>query len=140
MSGFPIIPTALGALAARQAPPLACAPVTYTVALLPGLLRPLVHCHADWVTGTPAGRYPFPIDAPIEGAYPGCSVTACNTDRHVLVVDNATCTLYEAWRCQAPSDAASKHALQEDEHALQEDNHALQEDKRQQNCFPAVTH
>ena len=30
-------------------------------------------------------------------------MAACDTDRHVLAVDNYTCTLYEAWRCQAPS-------------------------------------
>jgi hypothetical protein len=31
-------------------------------------------------------------------------MTDCDTDRHVLVVDNFTCTLYEAWRCQAPAN------------------------------------
>ena len=30
-----------------------------------------------------SGRYPFPYDAPIEGAYPGCSMTTCDTDRCV---------------------------------------------------------
>jgi len=60
---------------------------------------------SDLKAGIPygSGRYPFPKDAPIEGAYPGCSMAACDTDRHVLVVDNFTCTLYEAWRCQAPA-------------------------------------
>ena len=34
-----------------------------------------------------SGRYPFPADAPIEGAYTGCSMTDCDTDRHVIAVD-----------------------------------------------------
>lgn len=61
---------------------------------------------SDLTAGVPAGsgRYPFPADATIEGAYPGCTMTDCDTDRHVLVVDNFTCTLYEAWRCQAPAN------------------------------------
>jgi len=64
---------------------------------------------SDLKAGIPYGsrRYPFPRDAPIEGAYPGCSMADCNTDRHVLVVDNFTCTLYEAWKCEAPADASS---------------------------------
>jgi hypothetical protein len=59
------------------------------------------------MTGVPrgSGRYPFPANAPIEGAYPGCSIADCDTDRHVLVVDNFTCTLYEAWRCEWPASA-----------------------------------
>lgn len=59
------------------------------------------------ITGVPrgSGRYPFPADAPTEGAFAGCSITDCDTDRHVLVVDNYTCTLYEAWRCEWPSSA-----------------------------------
>jgi hypothetical protein len=60
------------------------------------------------LAGVPAGsgRYPFPVDAPIEAAYPGCSMTECDTDRHVIAIDNYTCTLYEAWRCQEPASAA----------------------------------
>jgi hypothetical protein len=63
---------------------------------------------SDVKSGIPfgSGRYPFPANAPIEGAYPGCSVADCNTDRHVLVVDNYTCTLYEGWKCEAPADAS----------------------------------
>jgi len=43
------------------------------------------------------GLYPIPADAPVEGAYPGCSLSTCRGDRHVLVVDQATCTLYELY-------------------------------------------
>jgi hypothetical protein len=66
--------------------------------------------HAHTRAGVPpgSGRYPFPLDAPIEGAYPGCSMTACNTDRHVIAIDNATCILYEAWRCQEPPGPAGE--------------------------------
>ena len=54
-----------------------------------------------------SGAYPFPAAAPIEGAYPGCSLADCDTDRHVIALDNATCTLYEAWRCEAPAGPAA---------------------------------
>lgn len=41
------------------------------------------------------GPYPIPANASIEGAYPGCPVSTCLGDRHVVVLDNATCLLYE---------------------------------------------
>lgn len=41
----------------------------------------------------PPGPYPFPINAKVEGAWLGCSASACNGDRHVLVRDNNTCEL-----------------------------------------------
>jgi hypothetical protein len=44
------------------------------------------------------GPYPFPANVPIEGAYPGCSFDDCPGDRHVLVVDDETCKLYETWQ------------------------------------------
>ncbi len=44
------------------------------------------------------GGYPFPPDAPVEGAYLNCPDVPCGGDRHVLLVDNATCLLYEGWR------------------------------------------
>jgi hypothetical protein len=57
------------------------------------------------------GRYPFPYDAPIEGTYPGCNTPACNAnDRHVIAVDNATCKLYEAWRCFTPQPGCERPA------------------------------
>jgi hypothetical protein len=41
------------------------------------------------------------------GVYPGCPPldwdSECGGDRHVLVVDNATCSLYEAWQCRRPA-------------------------------------
>lgn len=42
-------------------------------------------------TPCPPGPYPFPINAKVEGAYPGCSPSVCSGDRHVLVRDNNTC-------------------------------------------------
>lgn len=33
----------------------------------------------------------------VEGAYPGCDPDDCGGDRHVLALDNATCTLYELY-------------------------------------------
>ena len=50
--------------------------------------------------GTPwgSGRYPFPPNASVEGAFPGCRLGACTGDRHVIALDNYTCTLYEVTR------------------------------------------
>lgn len=63
-------------------------------------------------TGYPSesdpGPYPFPLDAKIEGAYPGCAPNKCPGDRHVLALDNATCTLYEAYSCTAPASMAAQ--------------------------------
>ena len=33
----------------------------------------------------------------MEGAYPNCLPSKCGGDRHVLVIDNATCRLYEMY-------------------------------------------
>jgi hypothetical protein len=49
------------------------------------------------------GTYPFPRTVAIEGAYAGCSPAKCKGPRRVLVVDNATCSLFEASGCRAPS-------------------------------------
>lgn len=46
--------------------------------------------------------FPIPPSAPIEGAYPGCPADYCDGDRHVIVLDNATCMLYEAYRRYVP--------------------------------------
>ena len=46
--------------------------------------------------------YPFPQNASVEGAYLNCPDSICGGDRHVLVVDNSTCTLYESWRSFPP--------------------------------------
>ena len=47
-------------------------------------------------------NYPFPRNASIEGAYLNCPDSACPGDRHVLVIDNSTCMLYESWRSFGP--------------------------------------
>ena len=49
------------------------------------------------------GLYPIPANASIEGTYLGCSVNDCNGDRHVIVVDNSTCLLYELYYSVPPS-------------------------------------
>ncbi|PNH08902.1 hypothetical protein TSOC_004508 [Tetrabaena socialis] len=55
---------------------------------------------------SPSG-FPFPATAPVEGAYLNCPDASCGGDRHVLVVDNATCLLYETWRSFPPALVAS---------------------------------
>lgn len=50
------------------------------------------------------GPYPLPADAPVEGAPPGG--VAAGGDRHVLVVDTATCTLYEVFDAVRQSDGS----------------------------------
>jgi hypothetical protein len=54
------------------------------------------------------GPYPFPINAKIEGAWLGCSPSACSGDRHVLVRDNNTCMLYEGYACRAPTSMTGR--------------------------------
>ncbi|GIL69343.1 hypothetical protein Vretimale_13463 [Volvox reticuliferus] len=49
------------------------------------------------------GGSPIPPDAAVQGAFPGCGDPPCWGDRHLIVIDNATCTLYEAWRSFPPS-------------------------------------
>ncbi|KAG2453896.1 hypothetical protein HYH02_002102 [Chlamydomonas schloesseri] len=51
---------------------------------------------------SPAG-WPIPPTAPVEGAYANCPPASCGGDRHILVVDNATCLLNEAWRAVPPA-------------------------------------
>ncbi|KAG2482352.1 hypothetical protein HYH03_018702 [Edaphochlamys debaryana] len=51
--------------------------------------------------------YPFPAPAPVEGAWTNCPDATCGGDRHVLVIDNATCLLYETWRTFPPALTAS---------------------------------
>lgn len=59
------------------------------------------------------GTYPFPLQAAIEGAYLGCSMSMCGGDRHVLAVDNYTCLLYESYNCSmAPaSNSGEQHMM-----------------------------
>lgn len=61
-----------------------------------------------WPGESDPGPYPFPLFARIEGAYPGCPPSLCPGDRHVLVRDNATCTLYEGYACTAPASMAAR--------------------------------
>jgi hypothetical protein len=53
-----------------------------------------------------SGRYPFPPNASVEGAFPGCRLGDCSGDRHVIALDSYTCMLYEGWLCDQPDDAS----------------------------------
>ena len=57
--------------------------------VLVGAGQPKVPVSFDYADESDPGPYPIPPDAPIEGG-PGS-----DGDRHVLVIDNSTCTLYE---------------------------------------------
>ena len=50
------------------------------------------------------GPYPIPADAPLEG---GPEFVEAN-DRHVLVVERDSCTLYELWKAEPQSDGTWK--------------------------------
>jgi hypothetical protein len=64
--------------------------------------QPKVPVTFDYDDESDAGPYPIPADAPIEGG------AQSNGDRHVLVVDQTNCTLYETWS-SAP-DGGGWHA------------------------------
>ncbi len=65
--------------------------------------QPLVNVSFDYSDESDPGPYPIPGDAPIEG---GSESTG---DRHVLVVDQDDCTLYELYDAQ-PQTNGSWHA------------------------------
>ncbi len=56
----------------------------------------------DYASESDPGHYPIPANASIEGAYQGCPPATCPGDRHVIVLDNATCLLYEVGRQGRP--------------------------------------
>ena len=51
--------------------------------------------------------YPFSSDSPVEGAYLNCPPSSCSGDRHVIVLDNSTCMLYETWHSNPPGVTGS---------------------------------
>ena len=55
--------------------------------------------------------YPFPFNVAVEGSYLNCPDSICSGDRHVLVIDNSTCMLYETWRSFPPGVAAQGGAV-----------------------------
>ena len=57
-----------------------------------GAGQPAVDVSFYYEAESDPGPYPLPADAPVEGAPPGG--VAAGGDRHVLVVDTSTCTLY----------------------------------------------
>ena len=62
--------------------------------------QPLVAVSFDYADESDPGPYPIPADAPIEG---GPDSTG---DRHVLVVQNGTCQLYEMWNAWPTPDGS----------------------------------
>jgi len=55
----------------------------------------------DYADQSDPGPYPIPPNAPIEGG------PKSDGDRHVLVIENATCTLYETWSSYPQNGGAS---------------------------------
>lgn len=60
--------------------------------------QPLVDISFYYEDESDPGPYPIPPDAPVEGAPPGG--VASGGDRHVIVVDTSSCTLYEVFDAQ----------------------------------------
>ena len=65
--------------------------------------QPLVNVSFDYSDESDPGPYPIPSDAPIEGG------PASSGDRHVLVLDQDNCVLYELYDAQ-PQTGGSWHA------------------------------
>jgi hypothetical protein len=54
---------------------------------------PRVHIRFEYASESYRGLYPFTASTPIEGG----KNAARNTDRHAIIVNRSTCTLYELW-------------------------------------------
>ena len=77
-------------------------PIGIPYAIVPGG-QPPVPVTFDYADESDPGPYPIPADAPIEGG------PASSGDRHVLLVDAGSCTLYELYAAY-PGLAGSWHA------------------------------
>ncbi len=62
--------------------------------------QPRVQIRFEYADESDPGPYPLPADAPIEGG------SASTGDRHVLVVDRDTCTLYETFSSYPQADGS----------------------------------
>lgn len=62
--------------------------------------QPKVPVRFDYADESDAGPYPIPPDAPIEGG------SASSGDRHVLVLDRDSCTLYETYSSYPQADGS----------------------------------
>jgi len=68
----------------------------------------IVPLDIDDVTGYPSEsdfpfQAPFADDAPVQNAYLNCPDEICGGDRHTIIIDNSTCTLYESFRSFPPN-------------------------------------
>jgi len=64
-------------------------------------LKKKVNITFDYADESDPGPYPIPANAPIEGG------SDSDGDRHVLVIENTTCTLYETWSSYPQNGGAS---------------------------------
>jgi len=80
-------------------PPGSGSPIGIPYVVVPGT-QPAVDVRFDYADESDPGPYPIPPDAPIEG---GSGATG---DRHVLVLEGATCTLYELYYAWPQADGS----------------------------------
>lgn len=63
---------------------------------------------SDW-SESDAGPYPLRADTPIEGCFPNETLTcSAGGDRHAIVLDASTCTLYELFGARAQQEETKK--------------------------------
>ncbi|MDD5565046.1 MAG: hypothetical protein PHQ91_15140, partial [Thermoanaerobaculaceae bacterium] len=74
-------------------------PIGIPYAVVPGG-QPPVSVTFDYADESDPGPYPVPADAPIEGG------PASSGDRHVLLVDAGSCTLYELYAAYPQADGS----------------------------------
>ena len=77
------------------------APIGIPYIVVPGS-QPYVPVSFNYTEESNAGPYPIPSNAPIEGG------SQSNGDRHVIVVDSATCRLYEMYASYPQSNGSWK--------------------------------
>jgi hypothetical protein len=80
-------------------PPGSGSPIGIPYVVVPGT-QPVVEVRFGYADESDPGPYPIPPDAPIEGG------PAATGDRHVLVIERETCTLYELFDAWPQADGS----------------------------------
>jgi hypothetical protein len=90
---------------AGEWPPGSGSPIGIPYVVVPGT-QPAVEIRFDYEGESDPGPYPIPPNAPIEGCPDASHSCTVNGDRHVLVLEQDTCTLYELFNAWPQPDGS----------------------------------